>query len=274
MNILFYGNCQAHAIRSTLNIKYMNVFDIPCWTINIKKKHFTNIIKKCHIIITQAISDNYRDKHYLSTNYIIKKARPHCKIIIFDSCYFNFYYFDSKHIHFNNTKLNQPVGYHYNKLIECYKNNNTLQYYLDNYVNNIDYKTNEELENIANESLHILSERFKTNKNKYKGKNIYHISTSQFIKNNYKNKLLFYSINHPTKHLIQFICRQIIKICKIKNTINVNVDDLNFTKCILYKCISKIVHFNIEQHLPLTLHCKNNESITNLYYNTYKEINF
>ena len=122
MRILFYGNCQTHAIRNTLNIKNTEIFDIPCWTTNITKRRFTSIIKKCDIIITQAISDDYRNKHYLSTSYIIKKASRYSKIIIFDSCYFNFYYFDSTHINIDNNKLSKPVGYHYNKLIECYKN--------------------------------------------------------------------------------------------------------------------------------------------------------
>jgi hypothetical protein len=252
----------------------MNIFDIPCWTTNITKQQFTNIIKRSHIIVTQPISDNYRNKHYLSTSYIIKKAHPYCKIIIVDSCYFNFYYFDLSYKEFNNNRLSKPVDYHYNSLIECYKNKNTIQYYLDNYVNNIDLKSSEELEDIANNSLQILNERFNKNKNKYKGRNIYHISTSKFIKNNYKHKLLFYSMNHPTKHLIQFICKQIIKICKIPNTINYNVDKLNFTKCIIYKCISKNIHFNINQHTPLTKNCKNNEKIVKLYYDTYKSIKF
>lgn len=275
MNILFYGNCQTYALLKTLNLNNTyNIFHIECWEGNIDKKYFTDIITKCDIIITQPINDNYREVDYLSTSYIIKHKNSNCKLIIFDSCYFNFYYFDLTYKMFNNDLLRKPIDYHYNKMIECYNNNNTIEYYITHFVNNLDLKTIEELEIIAQNSLEELKNKNTKYKEKYNNENIYLIGTYEYIKNNYKDKLLFYSMNHPTKYVIQFICEQIINILQIQNTLDYDIDILNNTKCILYKCISKNVNFDINNHNCLTLCLTDVGEITQLYYNTYKEIDF
>lgn len=272
-NILFYGNCQLFAVLKTLNLSHdYNIFHIQCWKDDINKEYFTDTIKKCDIIITQSIYDNYRDDDYLSTTYIKQHRKTNCKLIIFDSCYFNFYYFDLTYKMFNNDTLHKPIDYHYNKMIECYINGHPPEYYISNFVNNFDLKTSEELETIAQCSLNELNDRYTQNKEKYNGNNIFFISTYEYIKENYKDKLLFYSMNHPTKYVIQYICEKIINILQFQNTINYNIDVLNDPKCILYKCISKNVNFDINNHNALTLNNTDINKITNLYYDTYREI--
>jgi hypothetical protein len=272
-NILFYGNCQLFAIINTLKLsnKY-NINLVECWKEDINKQHFTDIITNCDIIITQSINDNYRDVEYLSTTYIKQHKKPECKLIIFDSCYFNFYYFDLTYKMFNNNILHKPIDYHYNKMIECYTNGNSKEYYINNVVNNLDLKTSEELESIAEDSLNELYKRYNNNKEKYNDTNIYVISTYEYIKQNYKEKLLFYSMNHPTKYVIQFICEQIVDILQIQNTINYDIDILQDPKCILYKCISKNINFDINKHNALTLNNTDVTKITQIYYDVYKEI--
>ncbi len=275
MNILFYGNCQMYAVLKTLKLsKEFNIFHIECWSDNIDKQYFTDIIKKCNIIITQPINDNYKNVDYLSTSFIIKNKNTDCKLIIFDSCYFNFYYFDLTYKMFNNEILHKPIDYHYNKMIECYINNYSKKYYITHFVNNLDLKSSEELEMIAQNSLNELKNKNENNLKTYNDKNMYVIGTYEYVKNNYKDKLLFYSMNHPTKYLIQFICEKIIDILQIPNNIDYNIDLLASTKCILYKCISKNVNFNINNHSALTLGIKDIKKITELYYNKYKEIGF
>jgi hypothetical protein len=130
MNLLFFGNCQTFAIIKTLNLlKKYNIFHIECWKENINEKYFTDIIIKSDVIVTQVINDNYRDVHYLSTTYINQHKKPNCKLIIFDSCYFDFYYFDLTYKMVNNDVLHEPIDYHYNKMIECYINDQSIDYY-------------------------------------------------------------------------------------------------------------------------------------------------
>lgn len=276
--ILFYGNCQMFAIEQTLIMKkeYKKIH-IPCWTTEYNKETFLNIIKKCDIIVTQPINDNYRDVDYLSTNFIINNSNHNCKIIICDSCHFDFYYFDLTYKIFNNDVLHNPSDYHYNNMIECYNNNFSVDYYIENYVNNESLKTSQELDSIAEDSLNELINRYNKNKEQYNQNNISFVTTHDFIKNNYKDKLLFYSMNHPSKYLIQYICKEIINILQIQNTINYDVDILNNNDqplCILYKCIQQNINFDINNCKPF-LHGKTNvKDIVQLYYNTYKSINY
>ena len=81
-------------------------------------------------------------------------------------------------------------------------------------------------------------------------------------------------MNHPSKHVIQFICKEIIDILQIKNTINYEIDILNNPKCILYKCISKNVNFDINTHTALTSGITDINKIAQMYFDTYKTIGF
>jgi hypothetical protein len=170
---------------------------------------------------------------------------------------------------FNTEKtLNQPIDYHYNKMMECYKNNLSVEYFLE-------LKTKEELENDVNNSLEELRKRYMESVHRYKINNNIHVITCyNFIKNNYKDKLLFYTINHPTKFLIQFICKEIIKNLNINNTMDYNVDNFNYIKCIIYNCVQKVVNFNISDFKPLTCEKQDIKEITKLYYNAYKNNSF
>jgi hypothetical protein len=277
MNVLFYGNCQTDAIKSILNLNEseFNCYNIQCYITQLTEDEFKEIINKCDIIITQPIHNNYRDKVYLSTDYIINNCKKNCKIIVFESCYFDFYYFDLTYKIINNENLRKPIDYHYNELINCYKNNLSIEYYLENYVNNIDFKTIEYLQKKADNSFEELNKRCNQFRNTFEGK-ITFISIIDYIKNNYKNILLFYSMNHPTKYLLQHICHQIINVSNIKNTINYDIDPLDYCKCILYKSIQKVVNFNIDECTPFLFNKINNYDIIKLYYDTYKcqNINF
>ena len=276
-NILFYGNCQLYAILNTLNLPPgcgYNIIHIACYREDISKQDFTDIINKCDIIITQNMNENYRSVDYLCTSYVKQHKKPECKLIIFDSCYFDFYYFDLTYKKTDNGILSQPIDYHYNNMIECYQGGYSKEYYINNFVNNLDLKSSEELETIAENSLNELHKRYVTNKEKYEDDNVYIITTYEYIKQNYKEKLLFYSMNHPTNYIIQFICEKIVDILQIQNNINYGIDLLNNPKCILYKCISKNVNFDINKHTALTLNNTDNYQITQLYYDTYRKIGF
>jgi hypothetical protein len=273
MIIFFYGNCQLKACLKTLNLlNEYEIYNIDCWN-DFDKDYFTNIIMKSDVIITQPINDNYKGTDCFGTSYVIKNKKKDCKLIIMDSCHFDFYYFDLTYKSFNNAPLQLPIPYHYEKMIECY-NANSVEYYITNVVNNLNLKTSEELDTYAQNSLNELDRRNKINNEKYNEENTYLIQTYDYIKENYKNKLLFYSMNHPTKYLIQFICEKIIDILHIKNTINYHIDPLDGTKCIMYKCISKNVNFDINDHNALTLGITDVKQIAQLYYNTYNQIGY
>ena len=277
-NILFYGNCQIVAIRNTLNLnsnKY-NTCLLKCWDGSIKVDFFTNWIQKSDIIIAHATKDNYLNKEYLSTNYILSNCKSGCKIIIVPSCYFNFYFFDIDSLLIKSRK---PTDYHYTNMIKCYLKGKSVDYYLTHYVNNPDFKSKKALEKIADDSLQALNNRYNDSQ-KYKiNDQVTTISISKFISDNYKDKLLFHTLNHPTKILIQHICYEIIKITNIETTMDTWSDFLSSTiRNIMYKCVEKVIHFNCPAPL-IDLTYKNfyhkhhdAKSITQFYYDAYANL--
>jgi hypothetical protein len=284
MNILFYGNCQLAAYNKILNIKNSNINVIECWNTDISELDFTNIVKNTNIIITQSINDNYRDKSYLSTKYILEICKKDCKIIILDNCYFDFYYLDLNYKWFNNKVLAEPISYHYENMINCYKNNECVDYYIENIVNNVNLKTYDELDKLARESINELKLRYEKNMEKYSNTNLtIHFETCyDYIRDHYKNELLFYCMNHPTKCLLQHNCYKIIKIIKQYFTIdyefNYDIDPFNYIQCIIYKCIQQNVTFDISCFFPSinleNLKITGTKEIVDLYYKTYKTIGF
>jgi hypothetical protein len=271
MNILFYGNCQIGALRGMLN---MSIYDyICCHNTDITKHEFISKLGKYDIIITQPLANNYRSKPYLSTKFIIEHCQNDCKILIIDVIYFDFYYLDLTYIHFNNSILTTPGDYHYKFMQECYKNGNNISYYINNIVNNIHFKHVDELDHIANDSLNELQRRYEVNKQKYIGPNIHFIYTGDYIRANYKHKLLFYSMNHPSKHVLQFVCESILDLLDIPHkNINYDSDPLSSTKCIIYKCIQPCVFFDITECQPFMYNKHDIRDICKLYYNVYNKI--
>ena len=80
VRILLYGNCQVQALIGILSFKQKKRLEgkqnfyylyIPCFNTNLNKEEFKNIIKDYDIIITQPIKDDYRNKDYLGTNFVL-----------------------------------------------------------------------------------------------------------------------------------------------------------------------------------------------------------
>lgn len=270
--ILFFGNCQAAAIMKCLNLKVENYITHyePCHLSELSNEQFTKMIKEQDIIITQPIAQNYRNLDYLNTNYIINNTDA--IVIIFNSCYFEFYYPDLKYFKRSDGLLKQPIDYHYQCMIDHYMRGDNIQQYVDECVNNPDLYSKEFFLDLANKSIKELRNRdAHTKKELCTGNNVHFISITDFIEQNYRDKLLFYSMNHPSKYLLHFVSESIIRILNIGNTIDYNADPLSNPKCILYKSLQSGVNFKVNNDFE-TKGLKDLLSITELYFNTYDEI--
>ena len=180
---------------------------------------------------------------------------------------------DLKYIKHNNDSLKEPTAYHHQYMIDYYKRGDTIQNYLDNCVNNPDLISRKSLLQRATKSINELRNRDKNIKQELCIKsNVYFISISDYIEKNYREKLLFYSMNHPSKHLLQFICESIVNILNINNSINYTIYPLNNPRCIVYKCLESVVRFKIDNDI-ITHNFTDTFSITKLYFNTYNKIN-
>ena len=255
--LIFYGNCQCVSLTKILRLKYhYHIKCIDCYKTEWDENKFLRFIKRAHLIIMTFIHENYRNKNYLSTKFILENCGPKPKIIILPSMYFDFYYLDTFHIKTNNKNqiqdtLIEPTPYHYKHMIKCYKKKKSVEHYITNYVTNPNLYTHTELENKAQQSINKLKERenyIETHQTIHKF-NCVHIS--DYIKDNYKDKLLFNTFNHPSNYLLQYVAESIYDILKLnKIHIDYQASPLDFVKCILYESVQKHVNFNIKQHEP------------------------
>jgi hypothetical protein len=279
MNILFYGNCQCACLYSIFNLQPpLNSKIIMVHTsYDMSKDDFDILISNYDIIITQPISDNYKDKYYLSTKYLIENKKPNTKIIIFPSLHFDFYYSDLQYITIKDTLVDKPSPYHYKYMRDYISNNKTADNYINEIVNNKELIKKEDLLIKANSSIEELIRRENDVISKYnKINNVYIIKASEFIKNNFLKKLLFYSMNHPTKFMFHFIIYEIIKIVKfdehILKHINYNIDPLNHDRCIIYDCMKSVCNFDIHENgFMLNNNINNTVDIYNEYVKYYNE---
>jgi hypothetical protein len=243
-----------------ISLKDYNLKYIACWEEETTKELFTDEIKNADIIITQPIRDNYRDVDYLSTSYILANRKETTKIIMFPSLYFPFYYFDTGY-----NGLSKPDDYQYFELIKFYKNNKSLEKFIDDVVNNTEYKTKKELEIIAENNINHLQDREEFIK---LYDNVSLICISEYISNNYKDLLLFYSINHPSKYLLFFVAKRILDEFNIGYSDIIRIDPFG-NKCIIYKCIQQITNFDITKHLPYLHGQTDIKTICQMYYDEY-----
>ena len=279
--ILFYGNCQTSALLGIMKdiFKKVEVKHIPCYLVDIEEDEFLSIILQSTIIITQPIQDNYRDKPFLSTSFIVKNARKESKVIIFPSCLFDFYHFDLSYQWVHGEILKLPLDYHYQSIIDCYRHQKSFQDYYQDYYQKGNHKEDDEVDLLerAKKSILELKSREKNAMEMYK--NVSFIPVSDFIEENYRRHLLFYSINHPTKYLLQYIAQQICDSLPISSKrMNRDIDPLNNFQGILYPYLQKFCFFDIHQHsprifVPPSTNLTSLEQIFNFYIDSYTSQN-
>lgn len=105
--------------------------------------------------------------------------------------------------------------------------------------------------------------------------NTYIIEISNFIKDNFRKQLLFYSFNHPTKYLLCYITREVLKILNISGDFNINHDPFVSPKSPIYNTVfnNLVLEFN-----PCNYYFTNNnhgmtiDEFIIFYYKGYKHV--
>lgn len=295
-NILFYGNCQMIAIKDVIKAssKFNYVKSIICFNTQIQEEEFLELIQMMDVIVMSYITTNYRNLDYLSSQYIIDNAKKSCQIFIIPSIYFEFYYPDLQYLRIDGKTIHKPIDYHYKGLIETYKKGGKVEDFIKDYLENQDLYSGEYLDELARSSLKRLKEKENEimslgclnlinknqTENKNKNKRIHPILISDYIEKNYKNKLLFYSMNHPSKYIFQELSRDILLILEketktekeVDLDLDLEKDPLKTPKCFLYKSIKNMVSFNLDDHKPLMNDLENPLKITQKYFEEYQSI--
>ena len=267
-NILYIGNCQTAAIKHILNLDH-NFYNETYIAVHdrIENNTIDQLILDSDIIITQQIFENYGNA---STKHLVLTKKPSTTLIIFPSCYMKLYYFDTSYYYHNNQQLTEPSHYHYHSIVNSFLNKKTKKYCIENFIDNKNLKTYDELNNILQEDIEQLYIRYnKIKQILYDNPKTYQIDICNFISHNAKHKLLFYSFNHPTQILLKYIVDKILDILNINTQISNNMDVLSQPKSILYSCLTNILEFNIDNHKPAISDNTTLEEIINLYFESY-----
>jgi hypothetical protein len=299
-NFTIIGNCQSSTLSQFLlsNICFSNTYNY----IKIQNIHeineeqldllYSTVLLSLDLIIIQPISENYRNNYKYSTKSILDNVNKNCIKIIFPSLYFDFYHPFLIYLNdINNNKIGNPFDYHDWNITQIYVkgkefidnnviNKDDMKKYIIYEYNNKLYDMNILDENFMNDKLYKNLNNLIERENSYSNycndsNNLYTIKSSEFIINNYKKNLLFYSINHPSKYLFHYISNNILVYLNIPlMQYNDDLDPLKGLIMPVYGVIQKFVDFNIDyyqnfRHYDLIL---TDEDILEKYIYTYNNL--
>lgn len=228
MRCLCIGICQIMAVSEILKSckNFTEIYDdIICYTIfSITVEEMQNIIDNilptCHLVLSQPVSENYRDNPIFSTSYLKSKLSTTTKHYVLANCYFTGY----DPIPFQTTDLDgnimhlKGISYFPSISLESLLEKNILQACKD--WCNIDIYSKLELVNNYQRSIDELIRR----ENKIFDTNfIVDIKISDYIVENYRSQYLFHTYNHPTNILLFELTRRIL------NKLAINIIDLSYT---------------------------------------------
>jgi hypothetical protein len=201
------GNCQVDSISKYLlsSSDFSSEFEYfrvpPIHTINVdEQKAILNELKTCELIILQPVVDFHRFP-YLSSEVIEKEALSSCKIIRIPSAYYNGYFpfYDSL-----DGVVGTIGGVHDFQVINCFLKGLTSNETINILENGREIPFNK----IQNQ--HLMSIQ-----NLHRRELDYNLDVkiSSFIIDNFQEKRLFHTFNHPTPEVFKYISNQILKLC-------------------------------------------------------------
>ena len=227
-----YGSCQAHALGLILNsneifkkhYQYHPIKGAWCATLEEIKDYNTNLFPTLDLLIYQPII-NYEDPK--TTKYITQNClKPGCQLIVFPFLHFTGYHPQNTSVW--DTTNHKAVSSHYP---ECHYHDRNLiiaylkpNFNLDEFakkINSLDFYDWNSTYNNTMQSLNKLRQR---EVNDHPG---YYICVADFIQQNFQEQLLFWTVNHPTKYLLQFVAKQVFNHLQIWISFDDRIDPLS-----------------------------------------------
>ena len=212
--VVVYGNCHTAVIRQYLEhcIEFSSEYEIADieYIQNIKDPiYFTEnpVFKICDVFIHQSIQKGNRYGEEYSSENIIKRLKPECRIIAIPNvyqlpvCFFPQY---KKGEEFRD-KIN-TVFFRDRIIDELYAKGTSFKEILSVYNNP---ETFADYDFSGQFDLFIDKVR--------KREKDWDIKVSDFILENYKDNYLFYDPNHPTNFFMEYVVRELLKLFGITN---------------------------------------------------------
>ena len=248
-----YANCFGKVLEQYLLLieQFKNIYDIKVFYIMDDPKKTIDIVylKNTDLFIYQVMSKNAFNKEdgdFYCTESIITLLPFHCKKISIPSCYFDGYFIDGLSQNQLPQKLKENNVMYQNKLLceffpnYCFNkklfNMLSSKISIDLILKNIqsnDFYNNSEIFDCINSSFNRFSQKEKDN-------NI-DIPITNFILQNFKNKRLFNTTNHPSKFIFEYIITELLNKLNLTLNINPHMYDIDLMKCTgripIFNCI-------------------------------------
>jgi len=249
------ANCQGLVLQQFLKTNTFFVSEYEFIHINLIQNiskeeidNFYKIIDKLDLLIIQPIDDNYKNYYKCSTKSILKNIRKDCKVIMFPSIYFTGYYPNIVHNYIK--EINIIV--HDINIIKNFINSKDKESFIKDcidIINDTNFYSKEFINNNINTSLKELENR-ETNANiNYKPNNF--IKLSNFIRENYKKKILFLSLNHQNKYIYRYMSDKILELLLFEKIDYPEELDpqLNLESCIVYKSVINTINKDLTKNI-------------------------
>lgn len=232
MKCLCIGICQVVAIadilRSIPQLKNWIILDYTIFTLteDEMKNILDNVLPTCDLILSQPVSDNYRNTNIFSSSTLRARIPKKAKHFILANCYFTGYDpvpFQTTNgkgeiIHLNNISYFPSICL--NSLLQS-----DIESAKKNWCNIQSYSLTELEKNVQNSLDELKRRENKVFDNDFP----VDIKISDYIENNYKKKFLFHTYNHPTNELLFELVRRILKRLNISVNIALQNEKLGST---------------------------------------------
>ncbi len=286
LKFTIYGNCQANALAKILmsSENFSRLYEyVPLPAVmHIQKDQLEEVFPALDLLVYQPISSNLKGAFFSSEYVCTHQLKNTCSTISIPSCYFQGYYPELTYMRMKDNPLKtSPCFTVKQKTIQVeYTDLTVLSSYLQNEQQPLNqYQANAPLldplfydhkfvRQVAKNSIQELVRR--------EAEHQIDIKVSQFIKNEYQVKKLFYTINHPSFSLFHFLAEKLFSFLQIKSDFNRNIDPLLSTNYPVSNSIIKGLDIRFQhsqKYIIKGLSMKRLDYVTQ-YYKYLKQINF
>ena len=236
-----FGNCQAHPIAQILmfdeqfnrHFEYVP-FKKPAYMLTADDQNYVfDLVSSVDMFLHQNVGEAF-GKMFSSDN-LRGITKPNCQLISFPSIYFSGYTPEINYLRFIGGAINSFSDYHdINVLSYFVKNpvtclqNSLAQYQADDY-----YSPDEVLDNAANTLLNLKEREQDCT-----------IKVGGFIQQHWRDKRLFFSMNHPSNEVLNEVVKQVSEQLTLpKPEAYCGAEMLGDTHLPIYHSVQKLMNF-------------------------------
>jgi hypothetical protein len=248
-----YGSCQAGAIRNILSScpefskKYEYIAVKPFFEMSRGDidEFLTKTCPQLGLFIYMPLLDPHIKE--AKTSNVLNYLSKDCHRITFPRCYLSAYFPDVRQVRVKETGgwVSTPGPYHNVALVRALKSSPArLTELFEREINDEAYYNEKWLQSLLLEDL----ERLVCREREMTTDGTSHVIViSDFIRENYRKLQLFYTLNHPSRHLLQHICAGILSHLKLPLNYNMSIDPLRNSRSPIYPAVRRALKLEFTQ---------------------------